>query len=44
VPNPFCEDAHGLAAAGIDLRLAPSSSFCESEAMQNFDDEFNAEG
>jgi hypothetical protein len=44
MPNPFGEDAHGLTAAGIDLWLTPSSGFCESETVQNFEDEFNAEG
>ncbi len=43
-PNPFFEDAHGFAAFGIDLGFAPGTGFGKAQAMEDLDDDADAEG
>ena len=42
--DPFFEDAHRFAAFGVDLGFAPGSGFGEAEAMEDLDDDAQAEG
>ncbi len=42
--NPFGENAHGFAAGGVELRFAPSTGFGEAKAVEDTDDEVDADG
>ena len=35
--DPFSEDAHGFAASGIDLGLAPDEGFGKAKGMEDVD-------
>jgi 1,4-alpha-glucan branching enzyme len=38
------KDAHGSAGFGVNLWFAPGTGYGKAQAMQDFDDQINADG